>query len=300
MEIRDLRYLTASADAGTFARAAKALGLNSSTISRRIGRVEEELGLTLFERGRFGIRLTTGGQAVLMFVRRALADIDAVMTSGHQNGTGKVGKVRLGVRMPPIGEPMRTLLSRWREMHPDVLLTIFEMNERDIQVALADRRLDAALMTSHTLWPHATSEPLYRERIVAALPQGHPLSGRRAVDWDVLRDEIFLVQGWDESQSAREFYAAFLGSGVKFHMHAASKQSVFALVGAGLGVTLATVSQSEVVFPGVVYRPIDEEDAWLQVELAWIPDAEDAVLGRFLSFMRDESRSRHLLRQASS
>ena len=103
MEIRDLRYLTASADAGTFARAAKALGLNSSTISRRIGRVEEELGLTLFERGRFGIRLTTGGQAVLMFVRRALADIDAVMTSGHQNGTGKVGKVRLGVRMPPIG-----------------------------------------------------------------------------------------------------------------------------------------------------------------------------------------------------
>src|SRR3546814_3071644 len=99
-------------------------------------------------------------------------------------------------------------------------------------------------------------------------------------------DLIFLVQGWDESQSAREFYAAFLGSGVKFHMHAASKQSVFALVGAGLGVTLATVSQSEVVFPGVVYRPIDEADAWLQVELAWIPDVEDAVLGRFLAFMR--------------
>jgi DNA-binding transcriptional LysR family regulator len=296
MEIRDLKYLAASADAGAFARAAEALGLNSSTVSRRIGQVEEELGLTLFERGRFGIRLTPGGKAVMMFVRRALADIDAVMTSGHQNGTGKAGRVRLGVRMPPIGEPMRTLLSTWREMHPDVLLTIFEMNERDMQAALAERRLDAALITSHTLWPHATSEPLYRERIVAALPQGHRLSGRKAVDWDSLRDEIFLVQGWDESQSAREFYAAFLGSGVTFHMHAASKQSVFALVGAGLGVTLASMSQSEVVFPGVVYCPIDEENAWLQIELAWTPDAEDAALGRFLAFMRDEARSRRLLR----
>jgi DNA-binding MarR family transcriptional regulator len=52
MEIRDLMYLEASAAAGNFTRAAKSLGLDSSTISRRVGRFEDELGLALFERVR--------------------------------------------------------------------------------------------------------------------------------------------------------------------------------------------------------------------------------------------------------
>ena len=67
------------------------------------------------------------------------------------------------------------------------------------------------------------------------------------------------------------FYASFLGDGVRFSSHPASKQSIMALVGAGFGVTLAVKSQSEVAFPGVVYKPIGEDDAWVQVELAWLP-----------------------------
>jgi DNA-binding transcriptional LysR family regulator len=109
-----------------------------------------------------------------------------------------------------------------------------------------------------------------------------------------LREQILLTQGWDDSHSARVFYASFLGEDVKFSSHPASKQSVMALVGAGFGITLATRSQSEVTFPGVVYKPILEDDAWLQVELAWLPSSEDAAVGRFVAFMRDEARSRRL------
>ena len=61
MEIRDVTYFETSAAAGNFTRAAKSLGINSSTISRRVGRFEDELGLALFERGRGGVRLTSGG-----------------------------------------------------------------------------------------------------------------------------------------------------------------------------------------------------------------------------------------------
>ena len=71
-----------------------------------------------------------------------------------------------------------------------------------------------------------------------------------------------------------------MGCGVKFQCHAASKQSVFALIAAGFGVTLATASQAEVVLPGVVYRPIREDNAWVQVELVWCPEAEDPAIGR--------------------
>lgn len=295
MDLRDIHFLAASATAGNFASAAKELGVHPSTVSRRIGRIEDELGLTLFERGRFGIRLTNGGKAVMTYVRRVLADIDALKHSGCGNGSGELGEIRLGVRMPPVGAPMRNLLAGWHKTHPEVALTIFELNEREIQAGLWERRLDAALMTSHALWPNAVSELLYRERIVAAIPHNHALVEYEALTWNLLRNEIVLVQGWDESQSARELFAAFMGSGIAFQAHAASKQSVFALVGAGIGVTLATMSQSEVTFPGVTYRSIDEENAWVGIELTWLPETESAALGCFVAYMRDEARSRQLI-----
>ena len=192
----------------------------TSTISRRVGRFEDELGLALFERGHGGVRLTSGGKAVLPHIRRALAELDAIRHAGDQNGNGIVGEVRLAVRMPPIGEPLRSLLLGWREKHPEVVLTIAEMNEWEIQTAMQERRVDVALMTSHTLWPDAVTAPLYRERMVAAIPCEHPLSKQEALDWKSLRKETFLVQGWDNSQSAREFYASFMGSGVRFQAHA--------------------------------------------------------------------------------
>ena len=196
--------------------------------------------------------------------------------------------------MPPIGEPLRSLLARWRAKHPGVGLTIAEMNEWETQAAIQERRVDVALMTSHTLWPDAVTSPLYRERILAAIPSDHPLAAQKVLDWARLRKETFLVQGWNNSQSALAFYASFMGCGVKFRCHAASKQSVFALIAAGFGVTLATASQAEVVFPGVVYRPIREDNAWVQVELVWCPEVEDPAIGRFVAFMRDEALSRRL------
>jgi DNA-binding transcriptional LysR family regulator len=294
MEIRDLRCLAASAAAGNFTRAAKALGITTSTISRRVGRFEDELGLAVFERGPAGVRLTSGGRAVLPHIQRVLAELDAIRHAGRQNGNGMVGEVRLGVRMPPIGEPLRSLLSGWRDMHPEVMLTIAEMNEWEAQTAMRELRIDVALMPSHLLWPDAVTAPVYRERLMAAIPCEHPLAAREGLDWESLWRETFLVQGWDNSQSARAFYRSLMGCDVRFHCHAASKQSVLALIGAGFGVTLATSSQAEVAFPGVIYRPIREENAWAQVEVVWRPEAEDPAVGRFFAFLRDEACSRGL------
>jgi DNA-binding transcriptional LysR family regulator len=295
MDVQDLTYLAASADAGNLTRAARILGINTSSISRRIARLEDELGLALFERGHSGVRLTAGGRAVMLHVRRALAELDAIRHSGTQRGSGDVGEIRLGVRLPPIGEPIASLLSNWRQRHPNVVLTVSEMNDRDLAAALEERHLDVALTSNNAIWHHAASLPLYRDRLLAAFPVGHHLAGRPTVDWDALRDEDILVQGWEESQTARELYASFLGDGARFHSHAASKQSVFALVGAGFGVTLATASQSEVAFPGVVFKAIDNPDASIQMVLAWLPELEDATVGRFVAFLRDEARSRRLL-----
>lgn len=295
MDIVDLKYLTAAATAGNFAGAAKVLGLSTSTISRRVSRVEDELGLTLFERGRSGVRLTVSGKAVMRHVWRALAELEAVQRSGRQIDSGEAGEIRLGVRVPPIGEPLSGLFAGWRERNPNVVMTLSEMNERDLALALDERRLDAALMASHAVWPGAATAQLYSERLVVAVPSDHPLAESARIDWDALRGETILVQGWDESQAARELYASLLGSGTDFRSHAASKLSLFALVSAGFGITLTTASQSEIVLPGVVFKPIDEPNAFVQIALAWAPELEDPVVGRFIAFMRDEAPLRGLL-----
>lgn len=297
MELVDLRYLSIAVETGSFSRAAESLGIKPSTISRRIVRLEDDLGVTIFERGSFGIRLTTAGRDLLVSVRKALDAFDSVAHAGKSSGAVKTGRLRLGVRMPPVGEPMQPLLAAWRNRHPGVALTLHELNDNDIFAALADRSLDAAFVTAHALKRAADTIPIYREPLVAALPRDHKLASYDdCLIWDLLREQTLLTQGWDDSHLARAFYASFLGDAARFSSHPASKQSVMALVGAGFGLTLASQSQAEVVFPGVVYKPICEGDAWLQVDLAWLPKREDATVGRFISFMRDEARSRGLLR----
>lgn len=295
MDLMDLRYLSIVVEAGSFSGAAEALGVNPATISRRIIRLEDELGVTIFERGSFGIRLTAAGRRIMVPVRRTLDGLDSVRQVGKSSGAGMSGHVRLGVRMPPVGDPLQSLLAAWRSQHPEVVLSLHELNDHQISAALAERSLDIALVTTHALRRGANSIPIYREPVVAALPHGHMLASYESLTWTQLRDQILLAQGWDDSHSAREFYSSLLGDGVNFSSHPASKQTVMALVGAGFGITLAAQSQAEVVFPGVVYRPVLEENAWIQVELAWHPTTEDPAVGRFVAFIRDEARSRGLL-----
>lgn len=296
MKLRDLEFLVASATSGNFTRAAKLLGISTSTISRRVARLEDELGLALFERGHSGIRLTKGGKDVLKHARRAVAELDAIKFSGRQNGIGAAGEVRLGVRMPPIGEAMLAMLRAWRENSSNVVLTIFEMNERDLAIALDERRLDVALAPSHMLPTRMARLATYREHLFVGLPTAHAVARHeKTLTWAALSGETILVQGWEDSQAERGFLAPLLGSEACFRSHAASRQAILTLVAAGFGIAIVSESQAAAGFPGVVFLPVDEQNAVLQLELAWLPETEEPAVGRFVAFIRDAVRSRGLV-----
>jgi DNA-binding transcriptional LysR family regulator len=292
MELLDLHYLIVTADAGKFALAAKVLEIDTSTVSRRIGNLEDELGLSIFERDHAGIRLTRGGQVILRCARRILFHTDELKRIGQKFASGSSGEIRLGVRLPPVGGASRALLTAWRIAHPEVSLSVIEGNERELALGLGERRLDAALVTGRTMWPHVSACTLFRERLIAVLPDNHPLAQRQTLDWECLSLETTLIQDWDDNHTQREFFATLLGNGARFQTHTASKQTIMALVGAGLGITLATDSQAEATLPGITFRPIDEDNASLEFDLVWLPETEDPLVGRFIAFMRDESRLR--------
>jgi len=215
-----------------------------------------------------------------------LASLQAATDAAEGAARGTTGELRLGVRSPPLGEPLRSMLARWRRDHPNVRLVIHELSDHDIYAELIARRIDVALVPSFAPWPRIVMEPLYRERMVAAVPKEHVLATRDVLRWPDLRDEIIYVQEWPQSHAMREFYASMIGIGVSFQAQPAGKQTVFSLVAAGFGVTLAQQRQAEISFPGVVFRVVDEPNAQVEFSLAWPREAEGALIGRFLTSMR--------------
>ncbi|MEJ1967028.1 MAG: LysR family substrate-binding domain-containing protein [Rhizomicrobium sp.] len=214
------------------------------------------------------------------------------MRTSRKHAGGAEGQIILGVRVPPIGGAAQALLSSWRSAFPDVSLKIMDGNERDIALGLAERRLDVALVGGHTIWPHVAACPLFREKLIVVIPGQHRLVGQVSVSWEDVSRETILVQGWPENQTQREYYATLVSNAAHFEVHQASKQTILALVRAGFGVTLATESQVEGQAPGIEFRPVEEPNAWLEFDLVWLPESENPVAGRFVAFMRDESRAR--------
>lgn len=289
IDVTGLKYVIEVAEAGSFAKAGVRLGLNSSTLTRRISSIEDALGITLFERTRSGVRITRSARAVIAQIRRAIGEFDAVTDVANRNGGGRAGEIRLGFRIPPVAGALFNALSEWRLRHPSMALKFFELNDHELRLALTERRLDAAFVTHHSLWPGATGLLMFRETIFVALPIGHPLAMCESLTWTHLRGETLLTQGWNDSQTAREFFSSLLGSGVEFKSHATSKQAILAFVAAGYGITLATESQAQVALPGIAFRPIAEANAWVDIDLVWLPESEDAAAGVFVAFMRDWS-----------
>jgi DNA-binding transcriptional LysR family regulator len=291
MQIASLRYLLAVSDAGSFATAARRLGLHTSTLSRHIFAVEEKLGTTIFEREHSGVRLTSSGREILVHAQQALTEFEALIRTARSGDIGKQGRVRLGVHIPPISLPLRDLLVRWRQSHPDTELMFSEHPDDELCNAVRDRHLDAAFIAEQALTSDLVCEPMYSERLTIAVPSHSPLSQQTSTSWAALRQEPVLVQDWPQSHIKRAFYGELFGHGTRFQPHAVSKQSILALVAAGFGITLSTESQANAGFPGVTFILVGEENATINIVLAWPPQREDPAIGRFIAFMRDEARS---------
>jgi DNA-binding transcriptional LysR family regulator len=135
---------------------------------------------------------------------------------------------------------------------------------------------------------------LYRDELLAALPEGHFSCDRPRVSLDDLHSENILIQDWEDNQAGREFYAFVLGAGTNIHAHAASKPSIFSLVRAGFGISFATSAQAKTAVPGVIFKTIDDPGASVEMVLAWNAGLEDPVVGRFVACLRDGACSRRL------
>lgn len=292
MRSANLEYFKLAVEAGSLTRAAKLHGVRVSTFTRAIDRLEDEFGVTLLERNHAGVRLTVAGDLLFQRIVTLLDDLDEVKALCQILGTGGHGVVRIGTLLPPVGALFRLALSVWKTKHPDIRVIFYEMGTRDLRTSLFRRRVDVIFFTPFSKSGAIESLPFCRESLMLALSSEHPLHRYESITQGQLRNETFLVQDWGRDHSVRDRYIEILGKDVTIETHPAGKQSVFALVSAGYGVTLAVQSQAERGFPGVVFRPLRELHAHLHIRLGWEANRQDPITGRFVAFIRDFVRQR--------
>jgi len=276
MEIHQLRYFCAVAESGSFTRAAEREQVAQPSLSQQIIKLEEELGVRLFDRLGRSVRLTDLGQTFLPRARAILSELRAAKEEVTDRQSSVSGPVSVGVipTIAPYSLPAR--ISTFCRKYPQASITIFE----DVTARLMDRLrggvVDLAIMALPTRGHDLECYPLRTERLFAILPRNHRLARKPNVSLKELRNESFLLLRDDHCfrETAIEVCKrARLIPRVVFESGQFS--SILGMVGAGLGISIVPEMPQE-QRPDCVFLIVADDRAARTIGVA-------TLKGRYLS-----------------
>ena len=192
-DIRQLRYAIAAADHGSFYRAARALDVEQSTLSRAILRLERSIGMPIFERSRAGVTMTWAGITFIRSAKPMVATADRMVAMMRAAGQGRAGGLILGHNSSVSAGNLRATLMSWQEANPDVEVECVEADRSVLIAGLDTGEVDMAILMGAAGQDGFRCEPLWSERMLIALPVSHPLAERELIHWTDLRSDRFLL-----------------------------------------------------------------------------------------------------------
>lgn len=244
MDLRQLRYFSALADTLNFHRAAERLHISQPPLSVAIRKLEDELGVALFEREPRGVRLTEAGQAALGPARDVVELVEQVRGAVREGAAGRRGRLTVGFIGSAIGQLLPKIISPFLRDFPEVELAFEELNSVQILRGIAARQVDIGLVRL----PVMDSSPvnidvIERDVLVAALPSEDSLSQCNVIPLEALADRSFIIYS----------PASVLHATIRLACHnrdftprvvqeATQVQTILSLVEAGLGVALIPAS----------------------------------------------------------
>lgn len=176
MNLRELEYLVALADHRNFRLAAEVCGVSQPTLSAQIRKLEDDLGLPLFERGPRRVALTRAGNLVLARARRILDEVAQIRAETSNLRDTGTPSLHLGV-FPTLGPYLLPrAVPRFLERFPGVELMLTEEKSSSLIRKLVDGQLDAALLALPVNVSHLTGRVLFDEPFRLAVAQTHPLT----------------------------------------------------------------------------------------------------------------------------
>lgn len=278
MELRHLRYIVASARNGSFSAAAHEFNVTQPIVSKRIKRVEDELGVQLFDRLKSGARLTSAGEEFVADARRILSDVERLAERARARGAGKLGRLVVGFYKSLSAGGFRLALGDFREHYPEVEVELIEAPFIELTAGLLSGALDIALFLGETgTCEILDSVALWPELLMVALPQDHPLANRSVVYWPELKGERFLISHLDPGPDIRNILLRNLAAPSdhpRIEMRRLTRESLLAEVANGQGVALQCESAAGLSIHGVVFVPVHDGNGATRLGYiaCWKPD----------------------------
>lgn len=279
MDLRQLRHFTVLAESLNFRRAAERLYIAQPALSVSIRRLEDELGVRLFTRGRRGVELTEAGRAALGDAVRALQAAARVREQALAAVNGEVGTLRVAFVGTATYRLLPQTLQRLSRTRPGIRLELYERNTDAIVAGLESEQFDVGIVRyPMKSVPGMTLDIIEKDRYCVALPAGHRLAARRKVPLRALAGEPFLVPSAAESPALHHLVlsacqrAGFMP--IVARQEAVQLLTTLALVESGFGVALIPGSLVERVPQRAVFRPLDERNDHIETGLALLYPAE--------------------------
>ncbi len=279
MNFHQIRYVLAVAETGSFTKGAERCFVSQPTLSAGIKKLEDELGASLFDRGRRAT-LTPAGIRFHDRARIIAQEYDAAKAEFQR--AEPQHRLRLGVLKSLGGGPLGRLLADFSAAHGDVILDLVDGTDEELAQGLRRDRIDAAIRALPS--PAGGQEaavPLFRDRLHLAVSSRHRLARRQSVRLAELKGEPFILRGHCEihNQARRHFADQRLRPRIVYRSEQDSW--TLSLVAAGLA---HAVMSATFQAPGVTFVAFADLDISRTVGLAWRPDHDSEIIDRFRAF----------------
>lgn len=271
MELRQLAYLVAVAEAGSFTRAAERLHVAQPGVSAQIRKLEAELGEALLDRSGGRVRPTAVGAAVLPYARAAL-DAVAGARGAVEELAGLVrGRVAIGVVTAGSGVDLAELLAAFHRRHPGVEVTLTEGRSAQLAEALRAGELDVGLIAVAGEAPPGLAVHVIDDQpLVAAVMPSHPLARRRSVPLAALADHPLIATARGTGmRTLLERACAAAGVRLRVALEAGDPNLLARLAARGLGVAILPRALAEAHGPALRAVPLDGPPLRGAIALAW-------------------------------
>jgi DNA-binding transcriptional LysR family regulator len=233
--------LLAVAETGSFRRAAIRLRIGQPAVTRRIQKLEDATGVSLFERRRSGAALTSAGTHFIARVRAIIDDIDAALVATHSAGIADTGHLRIGLIASLSHGALRQVVAQFIGRHPEVDLCFAEAERSELLTLLSHRTIDIVVAAGEPSPDIGESLLLVRERIYLAVCGEDPLAARERLSWDDVAESKFVVSAREPGPEIHDYIVrrvSDLGRRARVERHRLGREGIMNLVGLGLGVSL--------------------------------------------------------------
>ena len=285
-----MRWAIVVAQHRSLRQAAERLNIRQSTLSRCLKEMEGNLGVELFERSNGGTRPTVAGREFLISAARILAETDSAFRKLQTRSRGENGRLSIGIYASlSTGNMYATLVEHHRRF-PEVDVHTVDGDHCQLMCALGNNAVDIAIMTStRSAWADRAL-PLWSERVIAAVHEGHPLATKQVIYWsDLPRETIIIPLHGPGPELERLLRAKLDDCGPERLLHQESGlDCVLSLVSAEFGVLLMLEGATGVRFDNVTYREVHGIDGPTRLSFTayWRETNGNPTLTPFITMLR--------------